>query len=507
MSYMKTPSIDELKGISEEYGFALSEEELRVIKEYIDRSIAPSYAWLDQMPEPKPEVRYPRLIGRRPRSEENRYGAWAWLCRIKGSEEGILAGKKLAIKDNVAVAGVPMLNGSALLEGFIPDIDAAIVTRILDAGGEILGKATCENLCISGGSHTSYPWPVLNPHNTSYMAGGSSSGSAVLVATGEVDMAIGGDQGGSIRIPSSWCGIYGLKPTWGLVPYTGIFPIELTLDHTGPMARSVRDIALLLEVVAGRDGLDPRQELANTPTSLPSYSKALTGDIEGLRIGVVKEGFGWSVSEPDVDELVMAEAQRFKELGAAVEEVSIPLHRRGIDLWTGVIIEGLWSMMVLGEGVGHLWLGYYDTHLVEFYGRSRRVRARDFSPTVKMSALLGHYLWDKYHSRYYAKAQNLRRELRAAYDDALQKFDILLMPTTPQKAQPFKDQEDLMGYITSALNMAHNTAPFDVSGHPAINVPCGKSRGLPVGMMLVGRRFDEATVLNAAYAYERLSQK
>ena len=152
-----------------------------------------------------------------------------------------------------------MMNGTSTLEGYVPDVDATIVTRILDAGGFILGKAVCESLCFSGGSHTSDTGPVRNPHNTDYTTGGSSSGSAALVAAGEVDLAIGGDQGGSIRIPASWCGIYGLKPTYGLVPYTGIFPIELTLDHTGPMARSVADVALLLEAIAGPDGLDPRQ--------------------------------------------------------------------------------------------------------------------------------------------------------------------------------------------------------------------------------------------------------
>src|SRR5881398_977364 len=189
-----------------------------------------------------------------------------------------------------------MMNGSSVLEGYVPEFDATIVTRILDAGGEIVGKAVCEHLCFSGGSHTSDTGPVLNPHDPTRSAGGSSSGSAALVVTGECDMAIGGDQGGSIRIPSCWCGVYGLKPTYGLVPYTGVFPIELTLDHAGPIAGSVEDVALLLEAIAG--------------------------DLSGLRIGVVEEGFGWEgLSEPDVDGAVREAASAFAALGASVRQI------------------------------------------------------------------------------------------------------------------------------------------------------------------------------------------
>src|SRR6202012_5737058 len=196
-------------------------------------------------------------------------------------------------KDNVCLAGVPMMNGASTLEGYTPDVDATIVTRILDAGGTILGKAHCEFFCLSGGSHTGALGPVHNPHKQGYSAGGSSSGSGALVAAGEVDMAIGGDQGGSIRIPSSFSGIYGMKGTHGLVPYTGVMPIEVTIDHTGPMTRNVRDNALLLEVLAGADGLDPRQ---GTP-KVSNYTEALGGGAKGLRIGVVKEGFGHPSSE------------------------------------------------------------------------------------------------------------------------------------------------------------------------------------------------------------------
>src|SRR5258708_7425232 len=196
------------------------------------------------MPEYVPAVKYPRMPGYRPEGEENKYNAWYVKTEVAGAASGKLAGKTVALKDNICLAGVAMMNGASTLEGYMPEIDATVATRVLDAGGTIVGKTVCEYFCFSGGSHTSATGPVHNPHRQGYSAGGSSSGSAAVVAAGEVPMALGGDQGGSIRIPASFCGIYGLKPTHGLVPYTGIMPIELTLDHTGPMTATVEDNAL-----------------------------------------------------------------------------------------------------------------------------------------------------------------------------------------------------------------------------------------------------------------------
>src|SRR5499427_9381023 len=199
------------------------------------------------------------------------------------------------------------------MEGYVPDVDATVATRILDTGGTIAGKTVCEYFCFSGGSHTSSSGPVHNPLRMGFSAGGSSSGSACLVALGEVDMALGGDQGGSIRIPSAFCGIYGMKPTHGLVPYTGIMPIELTLDHTGPMTATVEDNALLLEVLAGPDELDPRQYGSAVPKP---YREALGKGAAGLRIAVVEEGFGHPQSMPQVDAIVREAAERLRGLGA-----------------------------------------------------------------------------------------------------------------------------------------------------------------------------------------------
>ena len=315
---VKKPTLEELDRIAGSYNLDLSLDDLESFRELMAGSLA-SYARIDELTPPAPEVRYPRVPGRRPAPEDNPLGAWYWRTEIKGASGGLLSGKSVAIKDNVCVAGVPMMNGASVLEGYTPEIDATVVARILDAGGTILGKSVCENLCFSGGSHTSDTGPVRNPHDPARSTGGSSSGSAALVAAGEVDMAIGGDQGGSIRIPSCWCGVYGLKPTHGLVPYTGVFPIELTLDHTGPIAGSVADAALLLEAIAGPDGLDPRQADAPSPEA---YSAELAGDVSGLRVGVVEEGFGWpGLSEPDVDEAVREAAGRFAGLGATVRRV------------------------------------------------------------------------------------------------------------------------------------------------------------------------------------------
>ena len=353
---------------------------------------------------------------------------------------------------------------------------------------------------LSGGSHTSDTGPVRNPYDRTRSTGGSSSGSAALVAAGEVDLALGGDQGGSVRIPSCWCGIYGLKPTWGLVPYTGAFPIETTLDHLGPMARSARDVALMLSVIAGPDGLDPRQHAGLQPQD---YLGALTGDVAGLRIAFVREGFGIpGLSENDVDHVVRETAHHFEKLGASVEEVSIPWHRQAMAVWNAVAVEGATRLMVAGEGMATGWKGRYTTSLMDHFARGRLDGDR-LSETVKLTLLAGEWMQRAHHGRYYAKAQNLARTAGAAYDRVLADRDLLVMPTLPLKATAIPPSDaPLEEYVARALEMIPNTAPFDVTGHPAMNVPCGMSDGLPVGMMLVGRHGEDGTVLRAADAFE-----
>ena len=293
------PTQAEIEAIARDLGLELSPEDLATYTNLAAPMLG-GLSLLDALPEGEAPIRYPRTPGTRPAPAENPLGAWYVKARIEGADEGKLAGRTVAVKDNVMVAGVPMSNGTSILDGYVPTEDATVVTRILDAGGTILGKAVCESYCLSGGSHTSDTGPVRNPHDPSRMAGGSSSGSAVLVATGEADLALGGDQGGSIRMPSSWCGTVGMKPTHGLVPYTGILSIEPTIDHAGPITANVSDNALFLEVLAGADGLDSRQI---APRTAP-YTEALGGGVEGLRIGVLEEGFGQPGAEPEVETAV-----------------------------------------------------------------------------------------------------------------------------------------------------------------------------------------------------------
>mgnify|MGYP005810662961 CR=1 FL=1 len=495
---IKGPTIEDILGIAESYGFPLEEQEAGVYKRAIEQALD-SYAFLETLAETKPAVKYARRAGRKPTPQENPLGAIAWLCDIRGASSGKLFGKTLAIKDNASVFGMPMMNGSRLMEGYIADIDASVVTRILDAGGRIVAKSVCDSFCFAATGHTPDSGCVRNPVDPSRLASGSSGGSAALVGSGFCDMALGGDQGGSIRMPASWCGVVGLKPTYGLVPYTGLFSIEPTLDHAGPIAKTVADCALLLEVLQGKEELDWRQ--AACPDSLSSYLARLDDCPSPLRVGIVKEGFGWEVSEQEVDESVRRALAKAAAPGLVVEEVSIPMHRQGIHFWNGVGIEGTYLTMIRDEGVGHGHLGFYDSHLASFYGVARRQRGFDYSPTVRMVLLLGHFMRTAHTGRYYAKAQNLRGLLKNAYDEALGSFHVLAMPTTPMRAYSVQSF-DTAKTLDYGLRPLLNTAPLDVTGHPAISIPAGKVDGLPVGLMLVAKTFDELTLFQAANALE-----
>lgn len=495
---VKVPTPDQLLEVAEEVGLSLSDEDVTSFLGLMEGNIE-AYNVVDQMPDYLPEVKYPRTPGYRPEGDENKYNAWYYKSRVEGAPNGKLKGKTVALKDNVMLAGVPMMNGAATLEGYVPEIDATIVERLLDAGATIEGKAHCENFCLSGGSHTNATGPVHNPHKMGYSAGGSSSGSAALVAAGEVDMAVGGDQGGSIRMPASYSGIYGMKGTHGLVPYTGIMPIEIYIDHTGPMTSNVRDNALMLEVMAGSDGIDPRQY----DVEAHPYSEMLDGGVSGMKIAVVKEGFGHPNSESDVDAANRAAAEILKKMGAEVYEVSIPMHLVGGALWTPIGVEGLTGTMMWGDGYGHSRQDLYVTSLMDFHHRWRD-RADQMSETTKLLTMLGTYIRKQYGLRYYGKGVNLSRKLAAAYDKVLGEADLLLMPTLPLKATPLPGSDaSREEYVQRAFEMLTNTASFDITHHPAMSIPCGMGDGLPIGMQLVGKRYDEATIYKAAYAFEQ----
>lgn len=432
---------------------------------------------------------------------ENPLGAWYVTTDLTDRADGPLAGRRVAIKDNISVAGVPMMNGSETVRGFVPQVDATVVTRLLHAGATIAGKAVCEDLCFSGASHTSKSGPVRNPWDRDRTSGGSSSGSAALVAAGEVDLAIGGDQGGSIRIPASFCGVVGHKPTFGLVPFTGAFPIEQSIDHLGPIAPTVADAAALLSVIAGSDGQDPRQPTGITGTD---YVAELGKLDRGLRIGVVTEGFDQANSDTGVNAVVRAAIESLTAAGHVAEEVSIPWHKHGAAIWDVISVEGATWQMVQGNAYGLNWKGTYDPDQMAYFGQRWRQDPSAFSETVKLVVLGGTYALRNGYGASYAKARNLESILTAAYDAPLETYDVLVMPTLPITASLIPPADAPVDEVIGrALEMVSNCAPLDVTGHPACSIPAGLSAGLPVGLMLVGKRFDDAGVLRAAHAFER----
>ncbi|BBG00886.1 MULTISPECIES: amidase [Pseudonocardia] len=491
------PDAEQLAAINSQHAFGLSEAELA--------EFGPAVTATLSAPDRVEEL-YRASAPHTPERDwsepaDNPLGGWYVTTSIPPTTDGPLTGRTVALKDNIALAGVPMTNGSATVEGFIPRRDATVATRLLAAGATITGKAVCEDLCFSGASFTSRPWPVRNPWDLTRVAGGSSSGSAALVAAGTVDLAIGGDQGGSIRIPSAFCGTVGHKPTHGLVPYTGAFPIEATIDHLGPITRTVTDAALMLGVLAGIDGLDARQPSSLDPID---YLAALQTPTTGLRIGIVTEGFARPESDLAVDDTVHAAITALTRAGLTAEQVSIPWHLDGMAIWNVIATEGAAHQMISGNAYGMNYPGLYDPELIAHYARQRRTRGAELSKTVKLVGLSGSYTAEHGGGSYYAMARNLALDLRAAYDHALNSYDVLVMPTLPYTAPELIGLDaDLDTYLPTALGMVGNCAPFDVTGHPAASVPAGLVNGLPTGLMIIGRRFDDATVLRVAHTFEQ----
>ncbi|XP_041349794.1 amidase-like [Gigantopelta aegis] len=500
---IKLPTLDEFSQISRELNLGCTNEELEAfIDDFSDT--ASVMQRVSELVEPQLPVKCTRTPGYRPEPKDNPYNAWYWRCDIQSGKKGKLAGKTVGIKDNIAVAGVPMMNGSKLLEGYTPEFDATVVTRILDEGGHIVGKTACEDFCCDGGSFTCSTGPIRNPHDESRSAGGSSSGSAALVSANLIDVAVGGDQGGSIRTPASYCGIVGLKPTYGLVPYTGACSIDPTIDHLGPMARTVHDCALLLEVLAGYDeGRDSRQP---RDLKIPEYTSLLESGISGKRLGLLKEGFDLC-SDQDVANLVMTSAKQLSDVSAVVEEISVPLHLDGDPIMCAVGLQGSSNCMLKGAGSGFS-KGFYASSMQEAMTRGLQARPYDMSSTCKMMYIAGEYLNQKYGNKFYTKGHNLNLVLTKAYDEALKQYDVLILPTITCKPEKLP----LEGCSTTELlqrgmKMMSNTSPFDITGHPALSINAGFIDGLPIGMMIVGRHFDETTVLQVARSFEILRDK
>ncbi len=495
---LREPTADDIRSLGDQLYLDLTDEEVDAFTERIVDGLT-MYETVREHARPPRKTRSRAYDpGERVR-EGDPYNAWITKCDISGAESGSLKGWRVAVKDNVAVGGVEMTCGSTVMEGYVPDGDATIITRLLEAGARIIGKTNMDDMAFTGNGHSSAFGPTLNPHDPERLSGGSSGGSAIAVLEGDADLGIGADQGGSIRVPAAWCGLVGHKTTHGLVPYTGIAGIENTIDHVGPIARDVETTARALTVMAGRDPDDPRQ-----PRKIPDieYETALDDDPEEISIAVLAEGFTRPESMEVVNEHVRDALSTFESAGATVDEVSLPLHDDAGDIYSVALAEGTVAAF-RGEGVGYNWKGWYNTSWVEAFGKFRRAQGGDFPPSFKYNLLLGAYASQQYHSKYYAEAMNLRTEMTESYDELLTDYDVIAMPTTPQLPHEYVPNQDIHDFLDDAWGSLANACPFNATGHPAISVPASTTEdGLPIGLMLVGDHFDDATVLSAAHAFE-----
>ncbi|KAK0498835.1 amidase signature enzyme [Armillaria luteobubalina] len=445
-------------------------------------------------------------------NEINPRRGWAYKATVRGAPEGLLKGKTICLKDNICLAGVPCQFGTDVVKDFIPEVDATIVSRVLENGGTILGKATCENMSHGAASFTSPNGPVQNPYADGFSAGGSSSGCGTLIGKGEVDMGLGGDQGGSVRIPAAFCGVVGLKATFGLVPYTGVLSSERSLDHVGPMAATVKDAALLLQAVAGYDGLDDRQLGAPSYDNLPLYIPT-SHDLSGLRIGILTEGFTSVHMSPEVEQVVRSAIAKFKDLGAEIKEVSVPTHSQGGSLMH--VINKMGSHQTRqGRAVGARGLcvnGFLEKLLP--WEQSKWDEVHSF---VQGTSVSGEYAFQHYPT-VYGRAMNIMRRVKADYDKALSEVDVLAMPTVPFTARRHVESgAGPLACVEKCAGTVINTATFNGTGHPALAFPVGfgsptkedvltpedNAIRLPISMQIVGRMWEDAMCIKVAAAWE-----
>ncbi|KAK7751857.1 hypothetical protein SLS62_006158 [Diatrype stigma] len=497
-----------------------------------------------------PELRPQPVVGGsrqywKPRDEDNPMNGWNFRCDLTSSTptSGLLKDRSVAIKDNISIGGLPTTLGTytELLSrnGSLPvsPIDSSVVGRILSASGVVKGSSTCENHCASPLSFTSVSGPVHHPLLHGYTTGGSSSGSCALVAARSLkqqgadrqwgdlaELGIGSDQGGSVRIPASYTGVYGLKPTFGLVPYTGAASMAPMIDHLGPIAPCLEDIATLLKVMAGYDGLDPRmtpesplvKQVKDYPQALADF-KAKSSGFGGaqkqtpLRVGFLTESFAIAGLASVVRDTVRLAAKAFEAAGAEVTEVSIPLHSEGPIIWTASTRPSMSDSLCQGKTGGHL--SYLPPHLQAQWPPSQR--AFDLqtasNPALVNIMLSGQFAHRQFGPWLEGKAHRKVFELRAAYDKALEEVDVLITPCAPTLAMPHPDPESrISDKLNSSTGVISNTCPFNVTGHPALSVPCGSAATpdhpdiqLPIGMQIIGRRWEDETTLMAAALFEQ----
>ncbi|WP_435318031.1 Asp-tRNA(Asn)/Glu-tRNA(Gln) amidotransferase subunit GatA [Haloarchaeobius sp. TZWSO28] len=409
---------------------------------------------------------------------------------IEGADEGPLADRTVAVKDNISTEGVRTTCGSAMLDDYVPPYDATVVSRLKASGATIVGKANMDEFGMGTTTETSAFGPTENPAAEGRVPGGSSGGSAAAVAAGEADLALGSDTGGSIRCPAAFCGVVGIKPTYGLVSRYGLVAYANSLEQIGPIAPDVESAAELLDVIAGPDDRDAttRDEGADS-----DYAAAADGDVDGLRIGVpteLVEGADEGVKEQFYAALDELEAQ-----GAEYHEVSLESVEYAVQAYYVIAMSEASSNLARFDGVRYGHSGGYDGNWNEVFGKARE---EGFGPEVKRRILLGTYaLSAGYHDKYYKKAQDARAWVEQDFDAAFEDADVLASPTMP--VPPMKLGESLSDPLKMYLADA-NTVPVNLANLPAISVPAGETDGLPVGLQLVGKQFDEETIIRAGSA-------
>lgn len=421
----------------------------------------------------------------------DRYNCFVSRCRVEPTAAGPLTGLEIGLKDNISLAGVPMSLGSAAMGGYVPDTDAAVVTMLLGAGARIVGKLRMDAFSFGSegfGSGLDLDGRCDNVAAPGHLSGGSSSGAAVATAAGLVDVAIGGDQGGSVRVPAAWCGVVGVKPTRGTVPHTGVVGLEPTIDAVGPISRNARQAALVLSVLGGADAARP-------DAARPDPESAC---LAGLRIGLLTEGFGHPGGDQGTDAVVLGTVRRLTERGAVARWVSVPGHRDCQRV--GYLLQLLGAAILLGSRGYSTAGGSGGPALVRALDKAVTERAAGLPPRAKLALMLSADLGSS-ALELYQHCTALARRLRLGYDEALDDADILVLPTTPVLPPRYVPPASRLEALRRALLrpglelVAANTSPFNVTGHPAVTIPAGRSGGLPVGVMLVGRWSDDLRLL------------
>lgn len=415
----------------------------------------------------------------------------------RGEEKGLLFGLPAGIKDNIVTQNVTTTCASKLLANYKPIYNASVMDRLRAAQSVMVGKANMDEFAMGGSNENSGFHNTYNPWNLDYVPGGSSGGSAAAVAAGEVYYALGSDTGGSIRQPAAFCGVVGLKPTYGLVSRFGLVAFASSLDQIGPITKNVEDSAYVLQTIAAHDPFDS----TSAEVDIPDYLSALTGDVQGLRIGVPKEMMGEGI-HPEVKEKVTAALKLLEGMGAIVEEVTLPHTEYAVPSYYIIAPSEASSNLARYDGVRYGVRADNAENLIEMY---RETRSQGFGPEVKRRIMLGTYaLSSGYYDAYYKKAQQVRTLIKRDFDEAFAKYDVLISPTAPTTA--FKIGEKVNDPLTMYLEDIC-TIPVNLAGIPAISVPCGfASNGLPVGLQIMGKAFDESTILRVAHAYEQSTE-